>query len=238
MSNPSRDSIDEAYRSWREHGTPEAQKSLMEALRPQIDSALKSFAPGMENSLRLRAMSMAWKAVDGYDPRRGMHLKSYIYQQLQPLQREYGKRLNVVQMPERHILERKKLTQYEQDFESQNGRRPSVAELADFSNFSVERIETLRRGGTAVPESAAVLPESGDSTVSVKEDPRELVGRYVYSELDPTDQRIFEHVTGYGGADKLTKKDIAASLGISAPAVSQRINRITAKLQEGYNLEQ
>lgn len=237
MNEESRDNITTAYDAWKKTDNPDTTRELLTSLTPQIDSALKSFAPGMEKGMRLRAQTMALDAIRTYDPNKGMHLKSYVYQQLQPIQREYGKRINVTKVPERHIMERKALDQWEADFYDANGRYASTAELADFSSVPIKRIETIRRHGRPVSESSRVNPETGDDMTSFKQDPQQVWAEYVYADLDPTDQRIYEMVTGYGGVAQLPKKDIAVKLGISAPAVSQRIARIVKRLEEGANLE-
>ena len=238
MKEQKRDAIMDAYSAWREDGGEENTSSLMRTLKPQMETALRTFAPGMEGQMRLKAMSMTMGAVRKYDPSKGMHLKSFVYQQLQPLQREYGKRHQPLYVPERHIMERKSLSQYENEFRSQQGRDPSTAELADFSGMSIRRIAAVRKAGVPVTESSRVSPETDQVMVSEREDPMEIMGHYVYSELDPTDQKIFEMVTGHGGVRKQPNNEIAKRLGISAPAVSQRISRIVARMQEGLNLEQ
>lgn len=230
------DSITLAYDQWSANPSSDNTKKLMETLTPQIDSALRSFAPGMENSLRLKAATMTLKALPKYNKDKGMSLKSYVYQQLQPLQREFGKRVNPLQVPERHILELKTLNTYETNFFDENGREPSAAELADYSGIPISRITKIRKGKLANSESQTISAESGDSMFSLKSDPQENWAHYIYQGLDPVDQRIYEYVTGYGGVTPIKKSDIAIKLKITPAAVSQRINKIVKQLQEGINL--
>lgn len=236
MKEDPRDNITSAYEKWKTEDTPDTTRELLTTLTPQIDSALKNFSPGMEAGMRLRAQTMALSAARSYDPSKGMHLKSYVYQQLQPIQREYGKRLNVTKLPERHILERKALSQAESDFVDAKGRKPSTAELADFASIPIKRITTIRTHGTPVSESSRIHPETGDDMTSMSVDPQQVWSEYIYSDLDPIDQRIYEMSTGYGGVAVVPKKDIAAELKISPAAVSQRIGKIVGRLQEGVNL--
>lgn len=232
----SSDTITSAYDAWKADSSPDNTKKLMEALTPQIDSALRAFVPGMENSFKLKASTLTLKALPKYDHKKGMHLKSFVYQQLQPLQREYGKRSNPLQVPERHIMELKNLQKYETDFFDENGREPSTSELADYSGIPINRIEKIRKGKLANSESQTISQESGDSLFTVQEDPQKNWAYYVYYSLDPVDQKIYEYVTGFGGVKQLKKAEIAAKLKISPAAVSQRINKIVGKLQEGINL--
>lgn len=237
MSEPKTDSIMAAYTKWQSDGSPDNQTLLLNELKPQISSALRSFAPGMEKQMELKAYTMTMGAIKSYDKSKGMHLKSYVYQQLQPLQREYGKRHQPMQIPERHILERKALAQATDDYIAEHGTEPSTQQLADFTGTSIRRIAQVRKNRVPMTETSQVNQETGSSMLSIKDDPVEVVGHYVYSELDPIDQKIFEWTTGHGGVEKIPVKDMAAKLKISAPAVSQRIARISRKMQEGLNLE-
>lgn len=230
------DKISEMYKTWRDAPDDTNTSNLLGALKPQINSALKNFAPGMEDSLSLKANVLAMKALKTYDPTKGMHIKSYVYQQLQPIQRVFGKRSNPVKVPERQILEGSALSRYENEFRDEWGREPSVAELADIAGVSIKRIEKIRRNKVTVSETGSLNEETGDTMSSNKDDPQEVWAHYIYAGLDPVDQRIYEMVTGYGGSKTFKKTDIAAHLKISPAAVSQRVNKIVAKLQEGINL--
>lgn len=231
-----KDPIMDAYKAWLAKPSQDSSRALLSSLDTQIGTALHTFAPGMEDHLRLKARTMALQAAGTYDPGRGMHLKSYVYQQLQPIQREFGKRSNAVRLPERHLLDRKRLDHAEAEFEAEKGRPPSVAELADYTSIPVDAIARARAHKPQMAESQTVDKETGDAYRGVASDPQEMWAHHVYNSLGPVDQRIYEMVTGFGGARTYPKGEIARRLRISAPAVSQRINRIAARLEEGMNL--
>lgn len=136
-----------------------------------------------------------------------------------------------------NIMERQRLTIAETELSDQLGRPPSVMELADYTHTPVKRITAIRAARMAVPESKTFDPETGSPTISQRENAQEVWSQYVYQSLDPTNQRIFEMVTGYGGTKTVPKQEIAKKLRISPSAVSQRIGVITKKLEEGLNLE-
>lgn len=231
-----RDPIMTAYDDWVKDKDPVATQKLLTTLEPQIGTALHAFAPGMETHMRLKAKTMAYGAIQSYNPDKGMHLKSYVYQQLQPIQREFGKRSNPVSLPERHILEKNQLAQAEAEFESENSRAPSLEELADYTSTPIKRIEAVRAHKGQVSESRTINPETGDSRTTLEDDPQEAWAQQVYGSLGSVDQRIYEMTTGFGGSKVYPKGEIARKLKISAPAVSQRINKIASLLEEGLNL--
>ena len=226
-----------AWEAWHASDTPETRKALLESVSPQIGTALHTFAPGMEKGLLLKANTMALKAATTYDPNRGLKFKSYVYQQLQPLQRIVGKRSNMVQIPERHLIEGRRLAEETRRFVDERGYEPSTADLADFTGMSVKRIETIRSHKAAVSESTATSPE-GDPMASQREDLQQAWCDYVYNSLPSFDQKIYEWRTGYAGAPVLGVVEIARRLNTSTATVSQRMKKISGMIQEGLNLEQ
>ena len=236
LQDSPKDKIMSAYDAWSRTKSPEDTKNLLNALDPQIMSALKSFSPGMEESLKLKAQILTMDAIKTYDPSKGMHLKSYVYQRLQPIQRVYGQRNNPIKVPERQVLDSMALAKYENEFRDKWDRDPSASELADLSGMSIKQITRIRTNKAVVSETNTIDPESGNAMVSKKEDPQEVWSHYVYYSLDPIDQRIYEMVTGFGGSKIYKKGEIAVKLKLTPAAVSQRINKIAAKLQEGINL--
>lgn len=225
-----------AWEAWHTEDTPETRKALLEAVSPQIGTALHTFAPGMEQGLLLKANTMAMNAAKSYDPNRGLKFKNYVYQQLQPLQRVAGKRSNIVQVPERHLIEGRRLAEETQRFLDERGYEPSTADLADFTGMSIKRIETIRSHRTSVSESKATSPE-GDPMSAQREDLQKAWCDYVYSSLPSFDQKIYEWRTGYAGSPTLGVVEISRRLGTSPATVSQRMKRITEMIQEGMNLE-
>lgn len=231
------DPCNQAWEAWHASDTPETRKALLEAVSPQIGTALHTFAPGMEGSLLLKANTLALQAAKTYDPNRGLRFKSYVYQQLQPLQRIVGKRSNMVAVPERHLIEGKRLAEASQKFYDENGYEPSTADLSDYTGMSAKRIAAIRSHRATVSESKATSPE-GDPMGSQKEDVQQAWCDYIYSSLPSFDQKIYEWRTGYAGAPTLGVIEIARRLNTSPATVSQRMKKISEMIQEGMNLEQ
>lgn len=233
---PEIDLIDQAWTNFHDQDTPETRKALLSAVSPQIGTALHTFAPGMEQNLLLQANTMALDAAKTFDPKRGLRFKSYVYQQLQPLQRMAGKRSNVLKIPERHLIEGKRLDEEAQRFEDEKGYAPSAADLADFTGMSIKHIEAIRKHKVGVSESKS-YSEEGDPLASQKEDTQKAWCEYIYNSLPSFDQKIYEWRTGYGGAPVLGVVEIAKKLNTSPATVSQRLSKIISMIEEGMNLE-
>lgn len=233
---PEIDPIDKAWMDWHENDTPDTKKALLSAVAPQIGTALHTFAPGLEKNLLLQANTLALDAARTFDPNRGLKFKSYVYQQLQPLQRMAGKRSNVLKVPERHLIEGKRLDEEAKRFEEENGYEPSTADLADFTGMSIKKIAAIRQHRVGVSESTSYSAE-GDPLASEKEDVQKAWCEYIYSSLPSFDQKIYEWRTGYGGSPILGVVEIAKRLNTSPATVSQRLGKIVSMIQEGMNLE-
>lgn len=227
--------VQEAYSTWSESGKRrDASGPLLEALTPTIDAALKSYANG-DGNLRTKARIMALDASGRYSAKMGVQLSTYVNSYLRGLNREFIRRSQMVHIPEGARLEWQKLERANSELEMDKGREPTVNELADNTGLSAKKIERLRLQNRGEASEGQLLTEQGESLFFRKDDPQRIWADYVYHELDPVDQKVYEWSTGYGGAKTMKKMDIASRLGISAPAVSARISKIIKKLQEGAN---
>ena len=223
------------YDAWKKQPGPQTLEPIMDSLQPTIESGLSSFAPGAEDSLRTRAKILAAHALETYNPKMGTKLNTHVYNSLQKLFREKSDRENIVHVPENVILEKNIIDKANKDFESTYGRQPAMSELADKTGLSMQRLGKIGKYRDTAMESQ-FLSEKGDTLFSTGEDPNRMWLSYVYHDLDPIDKKVFEWSTGYGGTEKLPKKEIADRLRISPPAVSSRINKMIKKMEAGYAL--
>jgi hypothetical protein len=60
--------------------------------------------------------------------------------------------------------------------------------------------------------------------------PEAVWADYVYHDLSDIDKIVFQHRTGYRGAPQLSNQEIARRLRLSPAAVTQRANRLQAKM--------
>lgn len=224
--------LDTKYGQWSMLRNDTAASELLAAAAPVIDSSLRAYGGREGDSLRTQAKIMAMRAFKTYDPSKGAQLNTYLMQSLKSLNREAKKRSGVIKLPEKVMIDQNALNTAQSSFTAEHGREPSVGELADRTGLSHKRIERIRSLGREVPE-ASLVSEEGDSLFSRKSDPQKIWFDYVYKDLDPISQKICDWSTGYGGTETLQKQEIARRLGMTPAAVSQRINKIVAQLQEG-----
>jgi len=232
--------MEQAYEKWRKAPTQENMAALLDAADPVVDSALSAYARG-DKALKSRARILAAGAFKTYDPQKGTKLRTHVMTQLQPLSRAHRERTAVVRTPERVAADSYRLSQAQQEFADRHGREPSTAELADASNLSLKRIAHVRGfKGPLAESSLTEMEEDSPATFYPgvhKEDPRKIWQEYVYHDLDPINQQILERKAGMHGKPALSNNEIAAKLGVTPGAVSQRSAAIAAKLAQGEGVE-
>jgi DNA-directed RNA polymerase specialized sigma subunit len=198
--------------------------SLLKELQPTINSALKSYAGGNEE-YNTKAKVLALDAVKSYDPSKGASLNTHIFNSLKKLQRLTADRGNFIHVPEQSALDKRQLEKTIYEYTIDNGEEPSRQQLADLTGLSMNKIDRLLniKGSTS---SSMTTSEQGDS---LDRAPRTAIALYedtLYQELDPTNQKIYDWLTGYKGSPMLSRQEVAQKLKISTAALSQRIAKI------------
>lgn len=222
------------YGAWKAKPSPEAATALLTAVAPVLDSAVRTYAgdkPGGYAASRARRLAL--DAFDVYDPSRAK-LRTHLMSRLQSLRRLTAAAANPIVIPERAALQMRRLRDAEAGLRERFGRDPSTDELADESAISPDRIVRLRayRPPTAEGTLAALATgdEGGGFDPAVVAGDDDVWAKFVHGDLSPADKMIMEHSAGLFGRPKLSKQTIAARLGLSPGAVSQRAAKIQARL--------
>lgn len=216
------------YTEWKTNPTDQNYEKLMTYLEPTITSGIQSYAQG-DKSLKIRARILATQAAQNWDPNKGAAIKTHVHNNLKGLQRYRYKRSTVVHIPENVRTDAVKVKRFIRDFESERGYEPSDAEVSDGLSLSLKRIQKSKRG--EVSASSRVDP-TGQPTITKERDQFSVWKDYVYHDLSPTNRKVFEWTTGYGGNTVLPKREIARRLKISPAAVSMRVGTIQKRLSE------
>jgi DNA-directed RNA polymerase specialized sigma subunit len=227
------DEYREPYQAWKSNPTPEASAQMLEAIHPLIERAVRTHV-GQPNPLIIsRARGMALDALRSYNPLRS-RLQSHIFSQLQGLKRVSRQQSQVIQVPEKVLFDQQLLRRHEQELKDTVGRDPSDAELANHTGFSLKRIAHVRGYQPGVSTGRLEGSTPGFNPGTSNSEARQLWIEMVYHDLSPLDQRIAEHAMGLHSKPVLNNQQIAAKLGRSPGAVSQR----KAKIQQQLDQEQ
>lgn len=212
----------EAYRQWAAKPNPATTGNMLRQLQPQLQSAVGRYAGGADKNLQAEAKKITIAALKTYDPKQAS-LRTHLSRNLQRLQRVMGQQ-SAVYIPERLWLDSNKIAEMEAELEDRLGRPPSDSELADSTGLSIRRIVKARN---IQPGISTAIGER-----NLEADDQQMAGDYkewakfVYDDLDPTDQYILERSLGFWGHKILPANQIAAKLKISPAAVSQRMKRL------------
>lgn len=238
MDNYLEDEYRPAYEAWQTNQTPAGNATFLKAIDPIVQKGLKMYAD--QNPLASsRARLVALDAARKYDPKRS-RLQSHMLNQMQSLRRINRQQQEVLRVPERILLERNRLQEYEQELADEYGREPSDAELADRLGVSLRRLAKIRKyqPGMSTGQLSAADPEQGMPGVKIpgQQEAEDYWAEIVYMDLAPLDQKVMELSLGMNGHPKLSNKEIAKRLNRSPGAITQRKMKIQKLLDQEQDL--
>lgn len=228
----------EAFNAWKAAPTPATSGAVLKAVRPVIDAAVRSYGgPNPGPLLTSRARRLVLDALPAYDPTRGP-LRAHLDGQLRGLRRAAAEQAQVIHVPEQVRLDQHHVFGAETRLRDALGRDPTDAELADATGLSARRLAHIRKARDGVPEGALKVPGGGgeEYAPAVADADDDAWTRFVYGGLAPTDQLILEWTLGLNNKPVLSGREVAAKLGVTPAAVSQRKARIQAALDQRRSL--
>jgi DNA-directed RNA polymerase specialized sigma subunit len=231
------------FEDYRKKPSPQGLRGVVDTLQPTIEKALRAYAPSATAVVRGRARGIAADAVRSFRPNQGADLNTHVYRQLQRLQREGPKISDPMPAPERTRRDSGKIMAAISSAADDIGREPTDEEIAELTGLPRRRVTKIRKGlRHRISESQYTEgfggDEGDDTTVDAVASERTGYDDWVdavYHDLPEVDRVILQYRTGFRGAPKLSNTDIAQRLKISPAAVSQRVTRIQAKLDEYHD---
>ena len=232
MDNKKPDKLMDAYTEWNTYPSDKSLSKLLDVAKPTLSSAIQSYASGNTKGVGSQAKLLAIKAFKGYDPKKKTKLSTHLMWQLRPLSRINRDRTFAIRLPERVVFDRRNMEETAATFEDENTRPPSDDELADLTGLSTKRMSYIRGlKQREAPESSYRTTEGAPyrpGTSSVNQD--EIWADYVYQDLNPIDQKIFELRTGRNGNKIMGVTKLAKLLKMSPASISQRAAKISKQL--------
>ena len=179
------------------------------------------------------------KAVDRYDPSRGVEFSGFaIPTILGEVKRHFRDRTWSVRVPRKMQELRMAITEANNTLMHTLGRSPTVADVAAHIGITEEAVLEGLEGARAYAATSLSTPVSADQSMELGDTLGEDDGEYEATELrmvlgaalttlDEREQKILS-LRFYGN---LTQSDIASQIGISQMHVSRLITRALAKLR-------
>ena len=227
----------DAFNAWKATPNPQTSSAFLGAVRPIIDSAVRPL--GDSPALRGRAKQIALQAGAAYDPNQAS-LRTHLMTHLQRLKRISGQQSNPIRIPERVILQQKAVNDAMLNLADELGREPSDSELANATGLSVPRLMQLRGYRPALSEGVVSHDADGNPTMGPgveRETPASIWHDFVYADLSPKDQLIFDYALGRNGRQQLPSGLIAQEMRVTPGYVSQRLAAIQERMNELQELD-
>jgi RNA polymerase sigma-B factor len=238
-------------RRYHEQGDLAARKQLIEQYMSLVRSLARRYAyrgEQLEDLVQIGAIGLI-KAIDRFDVNRGVELTTYATPNIiGEIKRHFRDRGWSVRVP-RGLQELNiQLSRLIEDLTVQNGRSPTIPELAKAAGVTDEEVLEALESGRAY-SSLSLSAGSGGQDDDGELDPLESLGteehQYEVSEdravlapgfrvLDERERKIL-HLRFFEG---LTQSQIAQQVGISQMHVSRLIRRSLEKMRDEIAAEQ
>ena len=190
------------------------------------------------------------KAVDRFDPRRGFRFSTYGSWWIRhAISRALASTGRAVRLPVHMIEAQQKLARMRREFETQHGREPLDAELAEASGVSVERIQRMRWSLVDNPVSLdqPIGHEPGLTLLDALEDtsvappPEQMHDEAVRSQLQeafdalpPMEAEILRKRLGLGDGPEQTLKEIGECYALSRERIRQIQEQALGRLRREF----
>jgi DNA-directed RNA polymerase specialized sigma subunit len=206
----------DAWHAWKKSPTDANASALLAQVNPLIHREANKWAGTLARPLlESEGKRLAMEAFHSYDPNKGAALGTHVVNQLQRMSRLSYAHQNVARLPENKMLLYHSYNVAHSDLADAHGRAPTVDELADQLGWPIHRVEEYRKsiGRKELLESGGLF-ETGDAGL-YDADKQEHVVDFIHHDLSPQQKAIFEHLTGYGGAEQLSNQEIQKKLGLT-----------------------
>lgn len=223
------------WQQWKRTRNPQDMQQLLNQLQPIINQQVSRWGGTLSRPmLDLQAKALATKAISNYDPQRGAALATHVTNQLQKLSRTVYTHSRGARLPEHKAIGVTSFQVAEEALRSQFGRDPTTAELSDHLGWSQPRTEAFRQAS-----QRRELLTSGEFNPSAfpiadQEDP--IVG-FVYHDMAPKTQQLFEHITGYGGAKVMGNQDLMKKFKMTQGQLSYQKRKLTQLFKSAMEQE-
>ncbi len=204
------------WHAWKRKPTDANASALLTQVSPLISREASKWDQTLARPLlETEGKRLAMQAFHSYDPNKGAALGTHVVNQLQRMSRLAYANQNVARLPENKMLWFHSYHKAHARLADELGRPPTTDELADELGWSIPKVEEFRTsiGRRELLESGGA-EESGSAGL-YEADKQEHLVDFIHHDLPPQQKAIFEHLTGYGGAETLSNQQIQKKLGLT-----------------------
>ena len=215
------------WREWKRNPTSVNLERVLGQLNPVIQRAVNQWSGSLARAaLELEAKSLAREALETYRPTGGASLATHVTNRLKKLSRLSYTHQNLARIPEYQTLKFHTYTSAQAQLQDKFGRDPTNNELADQLNWSKPAVAAFQKN------LRQEFIESGDTPPIFDDSPGDSgMIDYIYYDLAPIQQKIFELTTGYQGAPVLSNPEIMKKLNLTQGQLSYQKRLMTNRIE-------
>lgn len=239
----------ELFRRFKEEGDMDAREKLVMShlnLVRFIANKFKNRGEPIDDLIQVGYLGLL-KAIDRFDPSRGLEFTTFATPTIMgEIKRHFRDKGWSVRVPRRLQELSAKVNQATDTLTSQLQRSPTIAEIADFLDATVDEVLEAMESSSAYSSVSLEAPSGADD-----DDAPSVIDRYATedSDLAFTDDRIIieEALASFSPRERdviemrflkgMTQIEIAEKLGISQVQVSRLLRRTLKKIQDKIDPE-
>lgn len=230
------------FNQWKQNQSAEAFQGLYNQMKPLLYDAARKASYGSnipESAHKAWAAQNFYNSLQTYKPESGASLQTHVYGAVH----QKAKRLNYLYQNLGHISEPRAMQvgTYKKQLENLSndlGRMPSSAELADNLGWGLKDVERIQK---ELHRDLSLDTEGGPELgVYASREDEEML-EYVYYELNPQQQVIYDYAFGKHGRPKMLKPNgkvdfgrIARTVGFSESKVRMLHNQIKSVAEKAF----
>lgn len=239
MADPKKADELALYHKWKETQSVPAFQQLYTSMKPLLFDAAKkaSFGSNLpESAHQIWAAQNFHDALRTYSPTAGAALQTHVYNSVH----QKAKRLNYMYQNLGHVPEPRatQIGLYQTEYENLRatlGREPSQPELADRLGWDLKDVATIQK---EIHKDLAIEGATEEQAIFESSVDEEVLD-YLYYELSPEEQLVYDHIFGKHGKPRMIKANnkidfdgISKRVGFSASKARAIFVRIRTKLQK------
>lgn len=232
LATPTRKDRDrELYDRWKRSGSPQDLQALLNQLKPVIMREVNRWAGGLARpTLETKAKVLAVKAIQSYNPAAGTALSTHVTNQLQKLSRTVYTHTQAARLPEHKAVAMTSFNVAHEMLNSELGRSPTVVELSDHLGWSKSRTAEFQKAFER--KELLTSGEFKPSAFAVNDYQQDPMVDFVVYDMSPDNQRLFEHITGYGGAKMLSNDELMHKFKLTQGQLSYRKRKLITLVKD------
>lgn len=226
------------FKDWKKTQDPKYFRKLYDSMKPLIYKAAEKASYGSnipESAFKAYAAQSFYDALRTFQPGKGAQLGTHVYGSVH----NKTKRLNYMyqnlgQIPEPRAMKIGLFKNEQSYLHDSLGREPSSAELADRLGWGLKDVANIQRE----LRKDLALGEGTDELPYFESSKDEEILNYLYYELAPDEQVVYEYIYGKNGRPRMIKPSgkinfdkISQNMGVSTSKVRTLYGKIRKKLE-------